>query len=269
MLTAAALIEPYVDDSVDIASRIGSIAFHRGVRGESWEAPVGLPASLAWGLWAARVNVLALTRGRTQSLYVLPTLDGRTLIAALAIGGAVRIWDSETGRLAAKLGGHPGLLQGMCPIHATGGRTFLVTWHGEGVTIQDPGSGQVLTAMSARAIRTVHVLEDGADRWTLFVITAFGASVWWPNPLGTGPGTIVEAVGFPETAYPEAGAAPTVVVRRAGGQALVALSTSEGIRLWDPSSGLTPHPPFANSPARSVLAVSRPGEDDLLLVVGG
>ncbi|MET9700924.1 AAA family ATPase [Streptomyces sp. NPDC006529] len=268
MLTAAALIEPYVDESVDAVSRAGSIAFQRGVRDESWQAPAGLPASLAWGRWAARVNVLAPTLGRTKSLCVLPTLDGRALIAVLSGAGGVRIWDSATGRLTAELDAARPAVRDMCAIRGTGGGTFLVTWDAEGVTIRDPGSGHAITAMSLPGVLTVRVLQDGIARWKLFVVTETGGVLLWkPDSRGTGPGETVRAEDLPE-ASGETGASPTVV-RRASGHALVALTTPEGIRLWDPFSGLTAHPPFGNSQARAVLAVPRPGRDDLLVVMRG
>ncbi|WKE68239.1 AAA family ATPase [Streptomyces sp. WP-1] len=266
MLTAAAVVEPYLDETVDAASRLGSIAFQRGVRGEPWEAPAGLPATLAWGRWSARVNVLAPTRGETRSLHVLPTLDGRALIAVLSEAGAVRIWDAATGRLVSELGDNQSPVRGLCTIQATGGRTFLVTWHRRGVTLHDPGSGQPITALSLPAVSDVHVLEDGAARWKLFVITARSAFVWRPNAHGVDEGHIVEAEGFPGT-----GAvfrhSTSAVVRRASGHALVAFPTPEGIRLWDPFSGLTPHPPFGGDRAHVSVAVPRPEKDDLLIVI--
>lgn len=53
-LTAAALIEPYADASTDNASRLGSIAFHRGVRG-----PGGTDE-----MWASTLGGLPVTAGR-------------------------------------------------------------------------------------------------------------------------------------------------------------------------------------------------------------
>ncbi|MEU6298950.1 AAA family ATPase [Streptomyces erythrochromogenes] len=271
MLTAAALIEPYVDETVDAASRAASIAFQRGVRDESWEAPSGLPASLAWGRWAARVNVLAPTHGSTRSLCVLPTLDGRALIAVLSTAGKVRIWDSTTGRLAAELTAEPAGAQrsvhGMCPILATGGRTFLVTWDREGVTIHDPGSGHPITAMSLPEVHTVRVLEEGAARWKLLVLTPYGSFLWRPSSGGTGPGRTVETEDGPVLS-PKDGAS-AIVVRRASGHAFVAVPWFEGIRLWDPVSGPVANLPFGDALARPALAVSRPGEDDLLVVFRG
>ncbi|WP_153812072.1 AAA family ATPase [Streptomyces sp. SUK 48] len=265
MLTAAAVVEPYLDATVDPASRLGSIVFQRGVRGEPWEAPTGLPATLAWGRWSARVNVLAPTKGGTRSLQVLPTLDGRALVAVLSEAGSVRIWDAATGRLVSELGDTRSPVRGLCTIRATGGRTFLVTWHRRGVTLYDPGSAQPITALSLPAVDDVHVLEDGAARWKLFVITAQSAFVWRPNAHGVDESRVVEAEGFPGSG-PVFRRSTSAVVRRASGHALVAFPTPEGIRLWDPFSGLTPHPPFGGDRAHVALAVSRPGKDDLLVV---
>ncbi|MFC9295777.1 hypothetical protein ACFTWH_10785 [Streptomyces sp. NPDC057011] len=267
-LTAAALIEPYVDETVDPASRRSSIAFQRGVRGEPWEAPDALPATLAWGRWAARVNVLAPTQGPTKSLCVLPTLDGRALVAVLSVRGAVRIWDSSTGRLTAEFGGRGSRVHGLRPLRATGGRTFLVTWHVKGVTIHDPGSGQPLTALSLPRVSDVHVLEDGAALWKLFIVTGDGAVVWRPNARAADGGRVVTVDGFPKAIH-TVSSSWTAVVRRASGHALVAVPTPAGIRLWDPVSGPTTHPPVGDSRSHVGMVVVRPEEDDLLVVRSG
>ncbi|MGP3691315.1 AAA family ATPase [Streptomyces sp. IBSNAI002] len=267
LLTAAALIEPYLDDTVDEASRTGSITFQRDVRDEPWEAPDDLPATLAWGQWAARANVLAPARGETRALCVLPTLDGRALIAVLSETGSVRIWNASTGRLTAELGRRHGRVRGLRPIRATGGRTFLVTWGMRGVTIHDPSSGQPLSALSLPRVVDVHVLEDGPARWKLFIITADGTFVWRPSTRGASTGKVITLKGFPEAVRPLRSG--TTVVRRASGHALVAFPSPEGIRLWDPFSGLTGHPPFGGAGARVLKTVSRPERDDLLVVSAG
>ncbi|MER5883749.1 AAA family ATPase [Streptomyces sp. NPDC001941] len=274
LLTAAALIEPYVghadelhaDDASDRLARRGGIAFQRGARGEHWAAPGGVPAALDWGRWAARANVLAPTRGDTTGLCVLPTLDGRALVAVLSEDGTVRVWDSATGRLTAELPhGKHGRARGLAPIRATGGRTFLAVWGARGVTVLDPGSGQPITALDRRHVVDAHVLEDGASRWKLLVFTQAETLLWWPAAHGRGPGRTTKAMGFPHstTRFRSSG---TAVVRAASGHALVAVPTPEGIRLWDPFSGLTGHPPFGGENPRVDMAVPRPGQDDLLIL---
>ncbi|MFD8978455.1 AAA family ATPase [Streptomyces sp. NPDC059564] len=271
MLTAAALIEPYVDESVDVASRASSIAFQRGVRGEPWEASDRFPAVLAWGRWAARANVLAPTRGETQSLCVVPTLDGRTLIAVMSRRGHVEIRDAATGRLAAEIASETEPVRSLCPIRTAGGRTFLVAGNSDSVTIHDPTSGQPIAHAPFPIAEEVHVLKDGSAKWELFVLTAQGAFLWRPTARDShdaGTGRVSRAEDFPAVRR-VASRNSTAVVRTADGHALVAVVTRDGIRLWDPASGLTAHPLFGGTGAYAPMAVARQGEDDVLLIRNG
>ncbi|QES46553.1 hypothetical protein DEJ50_00455 [Streptomyces venezuelae] len=280
MLTAAALIEPYVDETVDVTSRRGSIAFQRGLRGEAGEAgkagqaPLGLPAVLSWGRWAARSNVLAPTRGTTKSLCIVPTLDGRTLIAVLAQRGDVEIRDAVTGRLTAEIRSEAEQVLSLCPIRAAGGRTFLVALNSGSATIHDPTSGRPIAHAPFPLAEEADVLSDGAAGWEVFVLTGQGGFLWRPTAHGSheagraGAERVFRAEGFPALHRTPLQRA-TAVVRRADGLALVAVTTQEGIRLWDPSSGLTAHPPFGGTLVRSPMAVARQGEDDLLLITNG
>ncbi|MEU0029589.1 AAA family ATPase [Streptomyces sp. NPDC006335] len=271
-LTAAAIIEPYLDSSVDYTSRLSSIVFHDNVRRE---VPDGLPTVPVWSQWAAPTNVVAPPSRQTAALCVLPTMDGRTLIAAAAAEEArIRVWDAATGERTAELDGgeHP---DGIRPIKATGGRTFLVSLDTAGVTIFDPTSGQIITTVSLPGAVEVHVLEDGFALWKLFIRTQSAAYLWRPSPRHTRTparhprsGKLVEASGFPpvKTWY---GFPKTAVVRRASGHALVAASTAKGIRLWDPVAGLVAQAPFGGRTAAIPTAVARPDKDDLLLVENG
>jgi WD40 repeat protein len=271
-LTAAAVIEPYLDDSVDFASRLSSIVFHDNVRRE---VPDGLPTAPVWSRWAAPTNVVAPPFRQTAALCVLPTMDGRTLIAAAAAEEAsLRVWDAATGERTADLDGgeHP---DGLRPIKATGGRTFLVSLDTSGVTIFDPTSGQIITTVSLPGAVEVHVLEDGFALWKLFIRTESAAYLWRPSPRHarssarhTRSGKLVEASGFPPV-KPWHGFRTTAVVRRASGHALVAATTAEGIRLWDPVAGLVAQAPFGGRTAAKPTAVARPEKDDLLLVENG
>ncbi|MEV8534683.1 AAA family ATPase [Streptomyces sp. NPDC051211] len=272
MLTAAALIEPYADETVDVASRSGSIVFQRGVQGESREAPPdGLPAVLTWGWWAARTNVLAPTQGNTKSLCVVPTLDGRTLIAVLSPDGDVEIRDAATGRLTAEIRSEADPVLSLRPIQAAGGRTFLVALTSGSATIHDPTSGQPIAHASFPLAEEAHVLKDGSAGWEVFVLTGQGAFLWRPTAHGSheaGAARVFGAEAFPAV-YRNPLQRATAVVRRADGLALVAVATTDGIRLWDPSSGLTAHPPFGGTNAHSPMVVPRQGEDDLLLIKNG
>ncbi|GHG50419.1 AAA family ATPase [Streptomyces griseocarneus] len=268
-LTAAALIEPYTDEDTDCTSRLGSIAFHRSVRGPGEQAEVydRLPVMTSWGRWAARVNVLAPAQGRTRAMCVVPTLDGRQLIAVAAETGGVRIWDAGTGRRIADLDTGP--VHRLRTILATGGRTFLVTLGLRDVRIYDPVSGQrIAQTPLPRAPHDVHVLADGAALWKLCVLTRRGAFLWRPRA-----NKLFETPGYQDITREHARIqlSPfgqlSAVVRRRSGEALVAVCGEGGIRLWDPASGMTTSPSFGGSQVSGLVGVARPGqdEDDLLI----
>ncbi|MFD7782635.1 AAA family ATPase [Streptomyces nojiriensis] len=268
-LTAAALVEPYADATVDYASRLGSIAFHLGVRGPARNADVqggalgGLPVSPSWGRWAAHVNVLAPAPGETNAMCVVPTLDGRQLTAVARAAGGVRIWDAGTGRHVADLATER--VHRLRTIRATGGRTFLVTV-GRDARIYDPVSGQLIARTPLPPLYDVHVLADGPSLWKLCALTSRGAFVWRPRA-----DKVFEAPGFPDGIMRNRAQAYarqlTAVVRRRSGEALVAVCCEDGIRLWDPASGAVVGPSFGGAQVSGLVGVPRSdkGGDDLLI----
>ncbi|MEU4116476.1 AAA family ATPase [Kitasatospora sp. NPDC028055] len=277
-LTAAALIEPFAVEATDYASRLGSIAFLRAVRGLGGEAGLqadalaGLPVRPLWGRWAARVNVLAPAPGQTKALCVVPTSDGRQLAASAADAGGVRVWDARTGQPVADLA--TGTVHRMCTIMATGGRTFLVT-AGQSdtgqheVRIFDPVSGQPIARTPVPQTYDVHVLADGPALWKLLILTRKGTFLWRPRA-----GRLFEVPDFPEgiaqrhsQVWAPARWQPslTAVVRSGSGKALVAVCGGEGIRLWDPASAATVSPSFGGSQVSGLVGVARPDRDDLLI----
>ncbi|MFF7145687.1 AAA family ATPase [Streptomyces nodosus] len=259
-LTAAALIEPYLDDSTDSRSRCDSMHFHQSVRGETRDAADEQRVlAFRWGRWAAQVNVLAPAQKLTRALCAVPTLDRRWLVAVGDVSRGVRVWDASTGLPTADLA-TDGLVFKLRTIRATGGRTFLITLTPHRIEIHDPVSGQLVAQLVVSWARDVHVLEDGPSLWKLFILTRSGSMVWRPHSGQTAPARDVPPYG-PEDPLQSA------VVRRASGHALVALAGSTGIRLWDPFSGLTADAPFGprNREVR-LAALSRPGQDDLLVV---
>ncbi|MFI6551185.1 AAA family ATPase [Streptomyces prunicolor] len=259
-LTAAALIEPYLDDSTDPRSRRDSIHFHQSVRGGTRNAAdEQCVLAFHWGKWAAQVNVLAPAQKLTRALCAVPTLDRRWLVAVADVSRGVRVWDASTGLPTADLA-TDGPVFRLRTIRATGGRTFLITLTPYRIEIHDPVSGQLVAQLVVSSARDVHVLEDGPSLWKLFILTRSGSMVWRPHSGQTTP-----ARGVP----PYQGEDPlqSAVVRRASGHALVALAGSTGIRLWDPFSGLTADAPFGPRSREVRLAtLSRPGQDDLLVV---
>ncbi|MFJ7913184.1 hypothetical protein [Kitasatospora sp. NPDC096204] len=277
-LTAAALIEPFAGEATDYASRLGSIAFLRAVRGLGGEAGIqadalaGLPVRPLWGRWAARVNVLAPAPGQTNALCVVPTSDGRQLVASASDGGDVRVWDARTGQPVADLAA--GTVHRLCTIMATGGRTFLVTAGRSDagqheVRIFDPVSGQPIAQTPVPRTYDVHVLADGPALWKLLILTRKGAFLWRPRA-----GKLFEVPGFPDgiaqrygQAWTSARWQPslTAVVRSGSGKALVAVCGGDGIRLWDPASATTVSPSFGGSQVPGVVGITRPDGDDLLI----
>ncbi|MFB7977879.1 hypothetical protein [Streptomyces vinaceus] len=267
-LTAAALIEPYADAAVDYASRLGSIAFHRRVRGPARNADAeagalgGLPVSPSWGRWAAHLNVLAPAPGETNAMCVIPTLDGRQLTAVAPAAGGVRIWDAGTGTHIADLA--TGQVHRLRTILATGGRTFLVTV-GRDARIYDPVSGQLIARIPMPPLHDVHVLADGPSLWKLCVLTSRGAFVWRPRV-----GKVFEAPGFPEGIMRDRAQARgrqlTAVVRRSG-EALVAVCCEDGIRMWDPATGAMAGASFGGGQVSGLVGVPRSAKDsdDLLI----
>ncbi|MFJ6774916.1 hypothetical protein ACIQOV_28825, partial [Kitasatospora sp. NPDC091257] len=277
-LTAAALIEPFAGAATDYASRLGSIAFHRAVRGPGGQAGiqpdalVPLPVRLLWGQWAARVNVLAPAPGRTRAMCVVPMSDGRQLTALAADAGGVVVWDARTGRPVADLA--TGVVHRLCTIEATGGRTFLVTsgrsdsGHYE-VRIYDPVSGQPIAWTPVPRTYDVHVLADGPALWKLLVLTSRGAFLWRPRA-----NKLFEAPGFPDEISQRYGQIQepsreqpslTAVVRSEDGKAVAAVCCEDGIRLWDPASGTTMSASFGGGQVSGLVGVTRPDGDDLLI----
>ncbi|MEU6765108.1 hypothetical protein ABZ916_21560 [Streptomyces sp. NPDC046853] len=267
MLTAAAIVEPYLDDQVDFASRVGSMVFHAGADAGPRYGPDRLPVVSVWSRWTAPTNVLAPPVRHARAACVVPTLDGRSLVAVAGGRGGTRIWDVGSGKRVAELGSR-GFVRALRPIRATGGRTFLVVLDATTVKIYDPVSGQSIATTPLRNGMEAHVLEDGFARWKVFVRTRDDrVFLWRPSPRDAGQGTLVEGSGWPSVArrFHEA----TAVVRRASGHARVAVVTAEGIRLWDPVAGLVAKPPFGGTGAVVPVTLARPEADDLLLVRNG
>ncbi|MFQ6197700.1 AAA family ATPase [Streptomyces sp. NPDC000405] len=262
-LTAAALTEPFADEGTDYVSRLGSIVFHRGVLSPRAMSgvPGQLPLMLSWGRWAARVNVLAPVQGRTEAMCVVPTLDGRQLIAVAPDAGGVQVWDAATGKHIAALDTGP--VHRLRTIRATGGRTFLVTLGQRVVRICDPVSGQHIAQMPLPWAYDVHVLADGAALWKLCVLTRKGAFVWRPRA-----NKLHEAPGFPDITRANSRTQErlsgrlTAVVRRRSGEALVAVCGEGGIVLWDPASGMMVSPSFGGGQVSGLVGVARPDQDD-------
>ncbi|GGV62992.1 hypothetical protein GCM10010277_68760 [Streptomyces longisporoflavus] len=266
-LTAAAIIEPYLDDQVDFTSRVGSVAFHAGAEDPPQDRTDRLPVATVWNRWTAPTNVLAPPVRHAIAACLVETLDGRSLIAVAGGRGGTRIWDATTGKRVADLGSR-GYVRSLRPIRATGGRTFLLVLDATTVRVCDPATGQTIAAAMLPNGIEAHVLEDGFARWKVFLRTKDQAFLWRPTPRDARPGKLLEGSGWPSVAS-RLGRHATAVVRRASGHAQVAVVTPQGIRLWDPVTGLSSKPPFGGAQAAHPVAVARPEADDLLLVGNG
>ncbi|MFJ9343755.1 AAA family ATPase [Streptomyces sp. NPDC101733] len=270
-LAAAALIEPYVDATVDVPSHMSSIAFHRAVQDNPWQTPQDLPAQLLWGRWTTPVNVLAPPGGKTQSICCIPTLDGRTLIAVLTDNGLIEIRDSASGRLTAEIRLENEPAKSLQAIRSADGRTFLVVLSSNSASIHDPTSGQPLAHVYLPFMEEVHVLQEGPRGWQLLVLTGKGALLWTPTrgeEQGDRADGLVRAEGFPPVRRRLPHSA-TAVVRTADGRPLVAVTTPTGVQLWDPSSGFGVAPHFGGPHTHALMSVPRQATEDLLLIKNG
>lgn len=189
VLTAAGLIEPYVDDSTDVASRAASIRFQLaaltrhglsdGARvpqpPETWEEAPALTATAV--LWRPGGNVVGFPAGHVHTLCTWNTRDERGLIAAGTRHG-IDIWDSSGQQL----------VQISCPsvwdltvLAGNSGRAFLAAATSQGAGIFDPVSGQRLAWLPLAQAREVHVLREGFDRWLLAIATSREMLAWAPS----------------------------------------------------------------------------------------
>ncbi|MFJ3841371.1 AAA family ATPase [Streptomyces sp. NPDC090054] len=270
-LTAAALIEPYIDATVDMASRLTSITFQRAVQDDAWQPPQDLPARFAWGRWVPPMNVLAPPGARTQGICCVPTLDGRTLIAVLTGNGPIEIRDSASGRLTAEIGREREPVRSLQPIRSADGRTFLVVLGSHSASILDPTSGQPLAHVRLPYTEEAHVLQEGSAGWQVFVLTGKGAFLWTPvrgEEQDSRSSRAVWAEGFPPVRRNLPHAA-TAVVRTAAGRPLVAVTTPTGVQLWDPASAYGAARSFGGEHTHALMAVPRQGMEDLLLIRNG
>ncbi|MEV5583431.1 AAA family ATPase [Streptomyces parvus] len=189
VLTAAGLIEPYVDDSTDVASRAASIRFQlaaltrHGLSDdarvpqppETWEeAPALTPTAV---FWRPGGNVVGFPAGHAHTLCTWNTQDERALIAAGTRHG-IEIWDSS--------GQH--LVQISCPgvwdltvLAGNSGRAFLAAATSQGAGVFDPLSGQRLAWLPLAQAREVRVLREGFDRWLLAITTSREMLAWAPS----------------------------------------------------------------------------------------
>ncbi|MFF0384687.1 AAA family ATPase [Streptomyces sp. NPDC004286] len=242
-VTAAALVEPYVDETTDAASRLDSIVFLREALGgelpEEGTLPTGRPVRApepplltpAWSDWVPAANVLAQAAGRVTALHGFGLPDGRALLASASYDG-VQVWDSGTGR---SVSGHSEVrTNGLAPLTGSSGRVFLVSTDHRGARVWDPLSGRSVAHEESLYGDEVRVLREGEDRWLVAFLAEDALRLWRPGEYGR-----PEVVRYPA---PLNRPDNSVVLRGRYGMTRIAYGGRRvGVHLWDP----------VNSPAES------------------
>ncbi|MFF4732010.1 WD40 repeat domain-containing protein [Streptomyces mirabilis] len=270
VLTAAGLIEPYLDASVDVPSRLSSIAFHLAANdAPDWDnSPVPSPSSSArtvgaaldtqWGRWQGRANVVASPSGRVHALCAFRTLDGRQLLAASTRSG-IGVWDSATGQQLTHI--DTGVAHALTIARGTSGRPFLVAASPRSATVFDPLSGRQLAGLERNSVRMVTVARDGDARWTMVVASGRNELLLWqPSEDAVHPVRLPDGARLPERLTwvrdPEGRGYHLLKLYRAGWVLFDPLT--QNVRLLDV--------PFSTD--LSIAAVRGPSGGDLLAVLG-
>ncbi|MCX5395365.1 ATP-binding protein [Streptomyces sp. NBC_00094] len=265
VLSAAGLIEPYVDGSVDVASRLSSLRFHLATASGSEAVLSGRPPEDAAGLgagdwmtpvavqWQPRANVIASPDSHVFTLCTVGTPDGRSLIVA-GVRDGIAVWDAASGKQVVQI--DTGLVRDVCVIKAAGGRSFLVAAGEQGAGVFDPVSGRRLAAWSGSGAHHVHVLRDGRDRWQVAIMTAHEAVVWHPSDdhyrAVVGPsGRNVNTAAW---------------LRSPEGHMVRLLRDRPGFLLHDPLTGESSQVPLESAATLPMAAAPGPAGYDLLAV---
>ncbi|MFF8683179.1 AAA family ATPase [Streptomyces sp. NPDC015237] len=266
ILTAAGLIEPYVNASVDEASRLASLHFQLAAtapavgphnaaslfRAGTDKAGSLIPLTVAW---QPRANVLAAPQEHVHALCALDLPDGRGLLAAGTRYG-VGVWDSTHGHRIVHI--DTGMVRDMTVAQGTSGRSFLVTAGPTGAAVFDPLSGQRLADLKMPGLDEVRVLSQGPHRWKMAVLGRGRMAIWQPSE---GRHTIVPV---PEDLAPapggwlcdREGAAWRLFRRRRGGRPV----------LFNPLTCQVRQVALRSTVGRSLATVPGPGGHDLLAV---
>ncbi|MGW8743637.1 AAA family ATPase [Streptomyces sp. NPDC055794] len=278
-LVAAALVEPYLDDSVDGPSRLSSIAFQRAALSHRHDdesmLPLAEPAfapltpawTATWSQWQANTNVLASPRGAVRALCAFVTPDGRALVAAATRVG-VGVWDGATGQQLSHI--RVSRLRDLVTLKGRDGRTFLVSAGKDGAALWDPLSGRCLTVQPRTAfagpVRAVRVLRDEEEEWLLALVAGDRIHLWRPGE------NHLHEVALPHPVAPRR-ARDFVVVRGKGRPPLVAFtghSNRRYVAVCDPveASVAALEMPFGFS-GRSLVSVRGPAGHDVLVTQHG
>ncbi|MEW2558533.1 AAA family ATPase [Streptomyces griseorubiginosus] len=190
VVTSAGLIEPYLDESVDVSSRLSSIRFHLTAQAQSAASArvpgVTVLAALSsdtalpthWAHWRPRGNVVASPAGRVHAMCSLRTLDGRDLLAASTPHG-LGVWDSASGQQLVSI--DTGVAHGLTVARGTSGRPFLVVAQPTSASVFDPLSGRQLARIDRFSVRMISVARDGEARWLMVVASGRSLLLWRPS----------------------------------------------------------------------------------------
>ncbi|MFF1872604.1 AAA family ATPase [Kitasatospora herbaricolor] len=260
-LTAAALVEPYLDEMTTASSRADSIAFHNAALGgeppDLFPHGQGPAVRTRWAQWEARPNVLASPQGTVHVMCAFAAPDGRPLIAA-ATGHGTSVWDIASGHSLTRLPGRT--VHAMRPIRGHSGRVFLVTANLRQAAVWDPLSGRKVASLTLKQrVSSVQVLADGEQRWRVALVTSGGVILWSPTE------DAAETIDIPGWSVRPHVAA----VRPDGRRSALVFATDHGLQLWDPREPQairTLRGAFA--PVRSMVALPGTG-GDLVAVAHG
>ncbi|NUV77942.1 AAA family ATPase [Streptomyces fungicidicus] len=259
-VTAAALIEPYLDQGIDGASRRSSIALHLAeLSGDGRPLPDGpLVLDPQGGRWQSATNVLASVGQHVPALATIEISPNRAFLAVGTKNG-VGIWDASSGQHLLNLSA--GSVQSMCEIRGSGGRPFLATAGGRGVAIWDPLSGlRVSSAQMPGAFR-VQVIADGHQRWCLLVHNRHASVIWNPDDNRIAPPSFESPGDAPFSAVGYA------IVRGTKGRILLASHAAGHLLLHDLESGSITMRARVPGRVRKLLGVRREGATDLVLAM--
>ncbi|MFF9428411.1 AAA family ATPase [Streptomyces sp. NPDC014746] len=259
-VTAAALIEPYLDQGIDGASRRSSIALHLAeLSGDDRPLPdVPLVLAPQGGWWQSATNVLASVGQHVPALAAIEVSPDRALVAVGTKKG-VGIWDASSGRHLLNL--PAGSVQSMCQIRGSGGRPFLATAGARGVAIWDPLSGLCVSSAQMPGAFRVQVIADGHQRWRLLLHNRRASVLWNPDDNRIAPPSFDSSGNIPSPAVGYA------VARGSAGRILLASHAAGHLLLHDLESGSIMGRVKVPGRVRKLLGVRREGATDLVLVM--
>ncbi|MGW7304273.1 hypothetical protein ACWGI1_01690 [Streptomyces sp. NPDC054835] len=261
VVTAAGLIEPYLDATVDYRSRVASIRFHLDAAGQAdtdaIEPLPHLPLKPQRTTWRPLANVVASPPGSIHDMCTMTTPDGRSLIAAATRYG-IGVWDSTTAQQLLHIP-TTYIVHTLAVARGSSGRPFLVTGGTRGAAVYDPLSGRLLASLKTRGPGgAVHVLADGPERWKVAVQAHGSMAVWHPSE------DVFREVEMPPGLVP---LSPKVWATDADGRRYcLCHARGDDLTLFNPLTKRTIPTGLSPSAGRNLAAVTGPAGHDVLAV---